>query len=89
MARRTEGERQRRQNLADASSGNWNPAMGSYAVDTADSRIGEVRRLFEGSVYLVPPGGGAEWAVPPDRLRQPTDAEVWQARVWTSPARLT
>lgn len=66
---------------------NWSPKMGSYPVDTADSRIGEVRRLFKGSVYLVPPGGGAEWATPPNRLRPPTDAEVWQARVWTRPVR--
>lgn len=64
---------------------NWAPTYGSYAVDTADGRIGEVVRLFEGSAYLVPPGGGIEWAVPPARLRPPNDAEVWQARVWTTP----
>lgn len=63
----------------------WTPTLGSYAVDTADGRIGEVRRLCEGSVCLVPPGGGAEWAAPPSRLRRPTDVEVWQARVWTRP----
>ncbi|GGP96002.1 hypothetical protein [Streptomyces melanogenes] len=89
MAHRTDAERQRRQNLANASAGIWTPTTGTYAVDTTSGRIGEVRKLFDGSAYLVPPGGGAEWAVPPDRLRQPTDAEEWQARIWTSPARLT
>lgn len=63
----------------------WTPTTGTYAVDTADNRIGEVRRLHEGSVYLVPPGGGIEWTAPPDRLRKPTEDETWQARVWTRP----
>lgn len=49
----------------------------------AQCRIGEVRELFEGSAYLVPPGGGAEWTVSPAVLRSPTDGETWQARVWT------
>ncbi|MFD9562431.1 hypothetical protein [Streptomyces sp. NPDC059994] len=63
----------------------WTPTRGSYAVDTADNRIGEVRRLFKGSAYLVPPGGGVEWAVQPEALRRPTTAEVERARVWTTP----
>lgn len=63
----------------------WTPTLGTYAVDTADGRIGEVRRLLEGNVYLVPPGGGIEWDAPPERLRKPTDAERWQAQVWTRP----
>ncbi|MGP9020255.1 hypothetical protein ACT1U9_17870 [Streptomyces sp. BR1] len=60
--------------------------MGTYAVDTTSGRIGEVRKLFEGSAYLAPPGGGAEWTVNPADLRSPNDAEVWQAKVWTRPA---
>lgn len=64
---------------------NWMPATGGYAVDMRGARIGEARRLVDGSVYLVPPGGGVEWAAPPSRLRPPTAAEVWQARVWTTP----
>ncbi|UNO42314.1 hypothetical protein [Streptomyces sp. MST-110588] len=63
----------------------WAPTTGVYAVDKATGRIGEVRRLFEGSAYLVPPGGGAEWAVRPDRLREPTAEEHERARVWTRP----
>ncbi|WP_406344778.1 hypothetical protein [Streptomyces sp. NBC_00648] len=85
MVRRTEGERQRRRDLADAASGDWTPAVGTYAVDTTNGRIGAVRKLFEGSAYLVPPGGGAEWAVAPSVLRPPTDAEAWRAQVWTCP----
>ncbi len=63
----------------------WTPARGTYAVDVTNGRIGEVRRLFEGSAYLVPPGGGGEWAAPPDRLRKPTDAELSRARTWSRP----
>lgn len=85
MVRRTEGEQQRRRDLADVASGNWAPAVGTYAVDTTSGRIGEVRKLFEGSAYLVPPGGGAEWTVSPAVLRSPTDAETWRAQVWTRP----
>ncbi|GAA0599783.1 hypothetical protein GCM10010394_31590 [Streptomyces crystallinus] len=63
----------------------WVPTTGTYAVDTTSGRIGEVRKLFEGSAYLVPPGGGAEWAVAPDKLRAPTNHEAFRARVWTRP----
>lgn len=85
MVHRTEADHQRRRNLADAAAGDWSPAVGTYAVDTAAGRMGEVRKLFEGSAYLVPPGGGAEWAVSPAALRSPTDKEAWKARVWTRP----
>ncbi|MEU5439086.1 hypothetical protein AB0G73_37950 [Streptomyces sp. NPDC020719] len=63
----------------------WAPTTGTYAVDTTNGRIGEVRKLFESSAYLVPPGGGAEWTVAPSALRSPTDAETWRAQVWTHP----
>lgn len=85
MVHRTEADHQRRRNLADASSGNWAPSAGTYAVDTATGRIGEVRKLYEGSAYLVPPGGGAEWAVAPSILREPTREETRRAHVWTRP----
>ncbi|WP_251066107.1 hypothetical protein [Streptomyces sp. ISL-36] len=42
-------------------------------------------RRYEGSVYLRPPGGGREWAVPPEELREPTPEEFDQARVLTTP----
>ncbi len=63
----------------------WTPTAGTYAVDAADSRIGEVRRLRGGNAYLVPPGGGAEWTVRTDQLRRPTDEEHARARMWTRP----
>lgn len=61
------------------------PSLRSYEVDTADSRSEEVRRLLGDSVYLVPTEGGAEWAVLPHPLRQPTLPEVRQVRVWSTP----
>ncbi|MCT9089459.1 hypothetical protein N4G70_11315 [Streptomyces sp. ASQP_92] len=57
-----------------------------YAVDTANgNRIGVVQDRFEGSVYLRPPGGGVEWATPPEALRSPSAAELVQARVFDTP----
>ncbi|GCD42821.1 hypothetical protein GKJPGBOP_02495 [Streptomyces paromomycinus] len=63
----------------------WALTTGTYAVDTTRRRIGEVRRLLEGTAYLVPPGGGAEWEVGRDQLREPTDEERARARTWTRP----
>ncbi|MFE9405532.1 hypothetical protein ACFYNY_27960 [Streptomyces sp. NPDC006530] len=57
-----------------------------YAVDTANgNRIGVVQDRFDGSVYLRPPGGGVEWATPPEALRSPSVAELAQARVFDTP----
>ncbi|MFG3498643.1 hypothetical protein [Streptomyces sp. NPDC047928] len=36
-------------------------------------------------MYLRPPGGGREWAVPPEELRGPTPKELDQVRVFTTP----
>ncbi|OKI09185.1 hypothetical protein A6A06_00160 [Streptomyces sp. CB02923] len=63
----------------------WAPATGTYAVDTTNGRLGEVRRLLEDAACLVPPGGGAEWTVSPHQLRKPTDEERARARTWTRP----
>lgn len=57
------------------------PTTGTYAVDTTNDRIGEVRRWLEGAVHLIPPGGGHEWAVHPDQLRKPTGEERARALV--------
>ncbi|WP_032917604.1 hypothetical protein [Streptomyces rimosus] len=65
----------------------WTPTTGTYAVDTTNDRIGEVRRRLQGAVYLVPPGGGRERAVRPDQLRKPTGEERARALTWTRPVR--
>ncbi|WP_265867355.1 hypothetical protein [Streptomyces sp. SKN60] len=36
-------------------------------------------------MYLRPPGGGREWAVPPDELRAPPSEELGRVRVFTTP----
>ncbi|MEU7156729.1 hypothetical protein [Streptomyces chrestomyceticus] len=63
----------------------WAPTTGTYAVDATNDRIGEVRRLLEGTAYLVPPGGGREWAARPDQLRKPTGEERARALTWSRP----
>ncbi|WP_406507139.1 hypothetical protein [Streptomyces sp. NBC_00212] len=55
-----------------------------YKVD-ASGRVGEVVGSYLGSVYLRPPGGGREWAVPPDKLRDPTPQELGQALMYSTP----
>ncbi|MER7909838.1 hypothetical protein [Streptomyces sp. NPDC096068] len=67
----------------------WMPTAKRYAVDTGSSppRLGEVTRCHEGSVFLRPPGGGAEWAASPEKVRRPTDAEWARIRVVTTPVR--
>ncbi|WP_229849172.1 hypothetical protein [Streptomyces melanogenes] len=49
-----------------------------YKVDRS-GKIGKVVGSYLGSVYLRPPGGGLEWAVRPDTLRDPTPQELWTA----------
>ncbi|AVH95884.1 MULTISPECIES: hypothetical protein [Streptomyces] len=68
----------------------WVPNEKSYVVDTSGGtlRFGRVTRRCEGSVFLRPPGGGAEWAASPERVRRPTDAEWAQIRVVTTPVRV-
>lgn len=62
----------------------WAPLPTRYAVDS-DGRIGRVQERYAGSVYLRPPGGGREWAVAPESLRRPTNEEMAQVRVFTTP----
>ncbi|MFC8583165.1 hypothetical protein ACFUGD_01105 [Streptomyces sp. NPDC057217] len=62
----------------------WAPLPTRYAVDK-DGRIGRVQERYAGSVYLRPPGGGKEWAVPPEELRRPTEDEMREVRVYTTP----
>ncbi|MDT9691363.1 hypothetical protein Q5762_24060 [Streptomyces sp. P9(2023)] len=62
----------------------WRPATRKYAVD-ARGKLGRVTGRYPGSVYLRPPGGGREWAVPPEELRAPTETELAQVRVLITP----
>ncbi len=61
------------------------PARGTrYQVDMS-GKVGEVVGAYLGSVYLRPPGGGKEWAVRPDQLRDPTPRELGQALRLSTP----
>ncbi|MFG2769789.1 hypothetical protein [Streptomyces sp. NPDC048350] len=60
------------------------PAFRKYAVDST-GKVGRVTGRYLGSVYLRPPGGGKEWSVPPEELREPTEAELARIRVFTTP----
>ncbi|WP_370414056.1 hypothetical protein [Streptomyces fradiae] len=62
----------------------WHPSASRYAVDS-NGTLGRVDRSCAGSEYLRPPGGGREWAVPPDELRAPTSEELGRVRVFTTP----
>jgi hypothetical protein len=39
--------------------------LGALVRDTERNRVGEVRALLAGRVYLRPPGGGLEWDLEP------------------------
>lgn len=57
-----------------------------YAVETANNdRIGVVEGRCEGSVFLRPPGGGAQWATAPAALRPARPEELVRARVLSIP----
>jgi len=55
-----------------------------YKVD-ASGKVGEVVGSYLGSVYLRPPGGGVEWSVRPDLLRDPTPQELGRALIHSTP----
>ncbi|MGA5638067.1 hypothetical protein ACPCTN_04850 [Streptomyces cinereoruber] len=63
------------------------PAAGVFVADTGGGtvRLGQVSRTQSGSVYVRPPGGGAEWAAAPGDLRAPTEEEWARIRVLTTP----
>ncbi|MCJ1677057.1 hypothetical protein MTF65_06800 [Streptomyces sp. APSN-46.1] len=72
--RRTDQDRARRRDLADAAAG-WLPERGDLAYDTEWLTLGVVTALPEdtdtGLYQLVPEGGGAGWTAPADRLAHP------------------
>ncbi|MFE4635030.1 hypothetical protein ACFRJ1_16870 [Streptomyces sp. NPDC056773] len=77
--RRTDQDRVRRRDLADAAAG-WSPQRGDLAFDTLRQVIGVVVGLPEDTDtdlhQLVPEGGGDGWSAPVARLRpsgQPED----------------
>lgn len=56
-----------------------------YKVD-GGGKVGEVvEQDPAGTVWLRPPGGGAEWAADPDDLRDPDSAELARARLLNTP----
>ncbi|WP_432125726.1 hypothetical protein [Streptomyces sp. bgisy082] len=63
------------------------PAAGVFVADTGKGkvRLGQVSRTQSGSVYVRPPGGGAEWVAAPGDLRAPTEEEWALIRVLTTP----
>ncbi|MFD4241158.1 hypothetical protein ACFWP3_06085 [Streptomyces sp. NPDC058525] len=74
--RRTDQDRVRRRELADAAAG-WNPQRGDLAYDTLRHVSGVVVGLPEDTGtslhQLVPEGGGEGWSAPVTRLVDPVD----------------
>ncbi|MHA5051574.1 hypothetical protein [Streptomyces sp. SD15] len=50
-------------------------------VDRRSGQVGIVMGREGPYVQLRPPQGGKEWDVPPEELRQPTQAEEMRAKV--------
>ena len=57
------------------------PAVGAYATDVRDGRVGEVMGHVGGRVQLRPVGGGREWECPPEAVGAASPEEVLRARV--------
>ncbi|MFF4502941.1 hypothetical protein [Streptomyces sp. NPDC001401] len=57
------------------------PAVGAYAIDARDGRIGEVMGHGGGGVQLRPVGGGREWECPAEAVGAAPPEEVLRARV--------
>ncbi|GGP84446.1 hypothetical protein [Streptomyces melanogenes] len=55
------------------------PAQAARYMIDRSGKVGEVVGSYLGSVYLRPPGGGLEWSVRPDTLRDPTPQELGAA----------
>ncbi|MGA5730600.1 hypothetical protein ACPCI1_18415 [Streptomyces seoulensis] len=56
-------------------------AVGPYARDVRDDRLGEVMGRVGGRIQLGPLGGGPDWDVPPQCLDDAAPAEVLRERV--------
>ncbi|MFJ4768515.1 hypothetical protein ACIP88_05265 [Streptomyces uncialis] len=65
------------------------PTRGDVVVDTARRRMGQVMAELHGRIHLRPLGGGREWTVDPDHVRQATEAEILAAKVAAANARST
>ncbi|MGW7576734.1 hypothetical protein [Streptomyces sp. NPDC054765] len=57
------------------------PALGSYAVDGRDGRVGRVVGCEGPLMQLRPPGGGRPWDCPPHLLAAAPPSAVLAARV--------
>ncbi|MCX5049071.1 MULTISPECIES: hypothetical protein [unclassified Streptomyces] len=57
------------------------PAVGAYATDARDGRVGEVMGHVGGRVQLRPVGGGREWECPPEAVGAAPPEDVLRARV--------
>ncbi|MFI9721398.1 hypothetical protein ACIHFE_17395 [Streptomyces sp. NPDC052396] len=57
------------------------PAKGSFVVDTARNRVGQVMDHLESRVQLRPVQGGLEWDARPEDVRPASSAEVLSAKV--------
>lgn len=57
------------------------PAVGSYIVDTRSDRIGIVKAVLAGRLYLRPPGGEKEWEAMPAHVRLATPREALPHKV--------
>lgn len=57
------------------------PDVGTLMMDTAREVVGEFQGDVRGRLYLRPIGGGREWEVSPEYVREATDEERMRARV--------
>ncbi|MFJ4769865.1 hypothetical protein ACIP88_12205 [Streptomyces uncialis] len=64
-------------------------AVGTLVIDTAGRRIGRFEDSLGSRCFLRPLGGGREWTVDPDHVRQATEAEILAAKVAAANARST
>ncbi|WP_267242665.1 hypothetical protein [Streptomyces sp. PR69] len=56
-------------------------AIGTYAVDVRDGRVGRIMGRVGPCLQLRPPGGGREWDCPLNAARAAPLGEVLRARV--------
>jgi len=63
------------------------PTVGTLLMDTARDVVGEFQGVVGGRFHLRPVGGGREWAVTPEFIREPTTSERLTAGVAAANAR--